>query len=71
MRGSYKTNLETKKQIDKILFKTVQMMANVGMKTSLDVGDRATAKKLEKEWLQEIKDLDPEMYELLVPTVGE
>lgn len=71
MRGSYKTNLETKKQIDKILFKTVQMMANVGMKTSLDVGDRATAKKLEKEWLQEIKGLDPEMYELLVPTVGE
>jgi hypothetical protein len=47
------------------------MMANVGMKTSLDVGDRKTAKKLEKEWLQEIKDLDPEMYELLVPTVGE
>ncbi len=71
MRGSYKTNIETKKQIDKILFKTVQMMANVGMKTSLDVGDRKTAKKLEKEWLQEIKDLDPEMYELLVPTVGE
>jgi hypothetical protein len=71
MRGSYKTNVETKKQIDKILFKTVQMMANVGMKTSLDVGDRKTAKKLEKEWLQEIKDLDPEMYELLVPTVGE
>jgi hypothetical protein len=47
------------------------MMANVGMKTSLDVKDRQTAKKLEKEWLLEIKDLDPEMYEILVPTVGE
>lgn len=71
MRGSYKSNPEIRKRIDEILFKTVQMMANVGMKTSLDVKDRQTAKKLEKEWLQEIKDLDPEMYEILVPTVGE
>lgn len=43
------------------------MMANLGTKTSLDVGTRDKAKQQEREWLQEIKDIDPEQYKMLVP----
>jgi len=42
-------------------------MANLGTKTPHDVGSREKAKQLEKEWLQEIKDIDPEQYKMLVP----
>lgn len=47
------------------------MMANLGTKTPLDVGDRKTAKQLENEWLQEIKHIDPEQYRMLVPDLHE
>lgn len=47
------------------------MMANVGMNTSLDVGTRDKAKQLERKWLQEIKDIDPEQYKILVPDLHE
>lgn len=58
-------------QIDKILHKCTVMMANVGMNTSLDVGTRDKAKQLERKWLQEIKDIDPEQYKILVPDLHE
>jgi hypothetical protein len=46
-------------------------MANVGTKTPLDVGSHSKAKQLEREWLQEIKDIDPEQYKMLVPDLQE
>jgi restriction endonuclease Mrr len=46
-------------------------MANIGMNTPLDVGSREKAKQLEKEWLQEIKTIDPEQYKMLVPDLHE
>tara|TARA_R100000951_G_C2629031_1_gene177021 strand:+ start:1373 stop:1513 length:141 start_codon:yes stop_codon:yes gene_type:complete len=46
-------------------------MANLGTKTPHDVGSRKKAKQLEKEWLQEIKDIDPEQYKMLVPDLQE
>lgn len=58
-------------KVDEILKKCVVMMANLGTKTPLDVGDVETAKQLEKEWLQEIKDIDPVAYRMLVPDLHE
>ena len=46
-------------------------MANLGTKTPHDVGSREKAKQLEKEWLQEIKTIDPEQYKMLVPDLQE
>lgn len=46
-------------------------MANLGTNTPHDVGSREKAKQLEKEWLQEIKDIDPEQYKILVPSLLE
>jgi hypothetical protein len=37
------------------------------MKTPHDVGTNERAKQIEKEWLQEIKDIDPVVYKMLVP----
>jgi hypothetical protein len=58
---------QNKKKIDDILRKCASLFSNLGMNTPLDVGDIKKAKQLEKEWLQEIKDLDPETYKILVP----
>ena len=59
------------KQIDDILHRCAILMANLGTKTPHDVGSREKAKQLEKEWLQEIKDIDPEQYKVLVPSLQE
>lgn len=56
-----------KEQIDAILKKCAVARANVYMKTPLDVGSEERAKELEREWLLEIKDIDPEQYRILVP----
>jgi hypothetical protein len=37
------------------------------MNTPHDVGNNERAKQIEKEWLQEIKDIDPAVYKMLVP----
>lgn len=58
-------------RVDKILKKCAVMMANIGTKTPLDVGDVRTAKQLEQQWLQEIKDIDPVAYKMLVPDLHE
>ena len=71
MNSPYHTDPATSEKIDAILKKSVVMMANLGTKTPLDVGDLQTARKLEQEWLQEVKELDREMYLSLVPQQDE
>ena len=63
--------MDKQKRIDEILHKCTLLMANVGTKTPLDVGSHTKAKQLEREWLQEIKDIDPEQYKMLVPDLQE
>ena len=62
---------EIKVRIDEILKKCVIMMANIGTKTPLDVGDVSKAKQLEAQWLKEVKELSPEQYKALVPNPKE
>ena len=63
--------MDKQKRIDEILHKCALLMANLGTKTPLDVGSRSKAKQLEREWHQEIKDIDPEQYKMLVPDLQE
>ena len=69
MESPYYTDHAIRERIDTILHKASTMMANIGMKTPVDVGSREEAKRLEKEWLEEVKELDHEMYQSLVPQV--
>jgi aspartate/tyrosine/aromatic aminotransferase len=62
-----KTQQEIQARIDEILKKCVIMMANIGTKTPLDVGDVSKAKQLEAQWLKEVEELSPEQYKALVP----
>lgn len=59
--------MSNKEKIDAILRKCASLYSNLGMKTPLDVGTKQRANELEKEWLQEIKELDLETYKILVP----
>ena len=59
--------MTNQQRIDQILKKCAIMMANLGTNTPLDVKSTTTAKQLEKQWLQEVKELDPEQYKRLVP----
>jgi len=59
--------MTNQQRIDQILKKCAIMMANLGTNTPLDVKNVTTAKQLEKQWLQEVKELDPEQYKRLVP----
>ena len=70
MESPYYTDPKIRTQIDTILHRASTMMANIGTKTPLDVGDQNEAKRLEKEWLEEVKELDHEMYQSLVPQAG-
>ena len=67
MTSPYYTNPSIKSQIDIILKRASVMMANIGTKTPLDVGTREDAKRIEREWLNEVKELDLEMYQSIVP----
>jgi len=71
MESPYYVNKEVKQKIDLILHRTVEMMANLGTRSKLDVGSLTKAKQLEKEWLQEVEKLDKEMYQSLVPQGAE
>ena len=62
---------DKKKRIDEILHKCSILMSNVGMNTEHDVGTRTKAKQIEREWLQEIKTIDPELYKILDPGLPE
>jgi hypothetical protein len=58
----YDTNKVVRAKVDKILFENVRLFANVNTKTSLDVGSRDKAKKVERENLKKVKELDPDFY---------
>ena len=58
----YDTNQQVRSKIDNILHECVIMFANVGMDTPLDVGSREEAKRLEKEKLDQIKEIDEQFY---------
>ena len=58
----YDTNQQVRSKIDNILHECVVMFANVGMDTPLDVGSREEAKRLEKEKLDQIKEIDEQFY---------
>jgi hypothetical protein len=58
----YVTNKEVRRKIDRILHDTVTMFANLGTKTSLDVGSKEEAKRLEVIMLDKIKDIDEDFY---------
>lgn len=62
---------DKQQRIDNILHRCSILMSNLGMKTKDDVGSRDKAKQIEREWLQEIKDIDPEQYKMLVPDLQE
>lgn len=63
--------MDSREKIDSILKRCAVARANVGMRTPLDVGSVEKAKQLEKEWLQEIKTIDPELYRMLAPDLHE
>ena len=58
----YDANQQIRSKIDNILHECVIMFANVGMDTPLDVGSREEAKRLEKEKLDQIKEIDEQFY---------
>ena len=58
----YDTNQQVRSKIDNILHECVVMFANVGMDTPFDVGSREEAKRLEKEKLDQIKEIDEQFY---------
>ena len=46
------------------------LFSNLGTYTTFDVRDIRIAKQLERKWLDEIQELDPILYERLVPKKG-
>lgn len=58
---------DKQQRIDNILHRCSILMSNLGTKTKDDVGSRDKAKQIERKWLQEIRDIDPEQYKMLVP----
>jgi len=66
----YYTDPQVREKIDSILKNCASLFSNLGTCTTFDVGDIKTAKKLEQEWLNEIQELDPILYERLVPREG-
>jgi hypothetical protein len=65
--SKYYTDPETREKIDAILEKCALLFSNLGTYTTFDVRDIRIAKQLERTWLNEIQELDPTLYERLVP----
>lgn len=65
--SKYFTDPEVKEKIDTILKNSCTLFSNLGTNTKFDVKDVKIAKEIERKWLEEIKELDPVHYELLVP----
>ena len=59
----YYTNSEIKSKIDAVLEKCASLYTNLGTNTPLDVKDLEVAKKQEYEWLESIKELDPDFHQ--------
>jgi hypothetical protein len=68
--SKYYTDPETREKIDAILEKCALLFSNLGTYTTFDVRDVRIAKQLERTWLNEIQELDPILYERLVPKKG-
>ena len=58
----YYTNKSIRDKIDKILHECSVMFSNLGTKTPLDVGNRASAKKEERKLLMQIRDIDEDFF---------
>jgi hypothetical protein len=65
--SKYYTNPEVRERIDTILKNCAILFSNLGTYTTFDVQDIRIAKQLERKWLNEIQELDPILFEKLVP----
>ena len=68
--SKYYTDPEVRERIDTILKNCANLFSNLGTYTTFDVQDIRIAKQLERQWLNEIQELDPILYERLVPKKG-
>jgi hypothetical protein len=68
--SKYYTDPDTREKVDEILKNCAMLFSNLGTYTTFDVRDIRIAKQLERKWLDEIKELDPTLYERLVPKKG-
>jgi hypothetical protein len=66
----YYTDPIVREKVDTILKNCASLFSNLGTCTTFDVGDITKAKQLEQEWLDQIQELDPILYERLVPKGG-
>jgi hypothetical protein len=62
----YYSDPEIKNKIDDILQKCASLFSNLGTNTPQDVKDIKTAKQTEQEWLEKIKELDPDFHQKVV-----
>ena len=65
--SKYYTDPEVREKIDTILKNCANLFSNLGTYTTFDVQDIRIAKQLERQWLNEIQELDPILFEKLVP----
>jgi hypothetical protein len=65
--SKYYTDPEIREKIDTILKNCANLFSNLGTYTTFDVQDIRIAKQLERKWLNEIQELDPILFEKLVP----
>jgi hypothetical protein len=65
--SKYYTDPEVRERIDTILKNCANLFSNLGTYTTFDVQDIRIAKQLERQWLNEIQELDPILFEKLVP----
>jgi hypothetical protein len=65
--SKYYTDPEVRERIDTILKNCANLFSNLGTYTTFDVQDIRIAKQLERQWLNEIQELDPTLFEKLVP----
>jgi len=65
--SKYYTDPDVREKVDEILKNCAMLFSNLGTYTTFDVRDIRIAKQLERKWLDEIQELDPTLYERLVP----
>ena len=68
METPYYTDQTVRLRIDEILQKCATLFSNLGTSTNFDVQSPQRAKETESRWLKEIQQLDPILYERLVPS---
>jgi len=68
METPYYTDQTVRLRIDEILQKCATLFSNLGTSTNFDVQSPQRAKETESQWLKEIQQLDPILYERLVPS---